>query len=1075
MERGFDACIDAGSLVFANYIAGSMTWLAFERGDTLGDALALSVGYADFAWSCGNEIHYCLIAFQQQLIKRLMGGKDDSGASSGKKHMDEGSCLASVAQTSYYSAITAFHISKMVNAWIMDDLASACSHAEAAQKTLHSVMTQPAEASYISVHALILIRIYKESSEERQQEIITTLSEYRDRFSLWAESCPENFACKHTLIAAGIAEIENDEETAGRLFEQAIETARRSGFLHWEAMAHEAAARFHASRGLVTASRAYLREARACYARWGAAVKVDQLDALHPWLAETASAIQAANGAHSNQLDMLAITKAQRAISGEMVRDKLAGTLLRLVMEHAGAQNGHLFVEPNLELFAESGSDGILTYQQTPPPAFPGVAESILNYVRRTGNSVILADAATDAGDFTNDDHLRKVKPKSILCLPILLQAKLLGTVYLENNLAVNAFTQAHRSVLEVLASQAAISLENARTYRALQESEVKYRRMVDTAREGILTIDGQDKVTFVNAHMARMLGYTEGELQHHQLADLIQPDELADHRQRMANRRRNIAETYERRLIRRDGSFLWVLIAGAPIFEGDRYRGSLSMVTDITELKEKEDELKRYKGRLEEKVQQRTEELRQARDAAEAANRAKSVFLANMSHELRTPLNAILGFSQMLQQDRGLNPRQYETLGIINNSGEHLLKLINDVLDIAKIESGKLQLQLADLDLHALVREVTNLMQLLAQQKGLRLALEQSSDFPRYIKGDEARLRQILVNLVSNAVKFTEQGSVTIRLGAHRNDRLSIQIEVQDSGPGIGEADRERLFKPFVQLAENREQKGSGLGLAITKHFIDLMGGTIVLDSTLGKGSLFRVELPVEEADATETTGQAQASRRQIVGLAPDQPCYRILIVEDEIANQLLLQHLMNDLGLEAKLADNGEECLRIFEEWPPDLIWMDWRMPVMDGEEATRRIRQLPGGEQVKIVAVTASAFKDEHEKMIAAGMDSVVHKPFRFQDIYDSLAQQLGLRFIYTDAGAEQRTPVLEAKRLALLPVALRTDLKDALVSLDVNAIADVIRRIGEQDAELGEALSRLAERFKYPSILKALGKL
>jgi signal transduction histidine kinase/CheY-like chemotaxis protein len=479
----------------------------------------------------------------------------------------------------------------------------------------------------------------------------------------------------------------------------------------------------------------------------------------------------------------------------------------------------------------------------------------------------------------------------------------------------------------------------------------------------------------------------------------------------------------------------------------------------------------------LEEEIAERTAELVGAKDAALAANRAKSLFLANMSHELRTPLNAILGFSDMMRRDALLTENQRENLDIINRSGEHLLTLINDVLEMAKIEAGRLQLEIAPFDLGNMVRDVIEMMQLRAREKGLQLLLDQSSEFPRHIKGDEARLRQILINLVGNAVKFTGQGGVTIRLGVKQNTRRHLLIEVEDTGPGIRPEDQKRLFEPFVQLAEgSAAQSGTGLGLSITRQFVQLMGGTISVESTVGKGSLFRIELPVELARTSEVLKPENKEQGEVIGLAPGQPRYRILITEDQIENQLLLERLMTTIGLETKIAENGEKCVRIFQEWRPDFIWMDRRMPVMDGIEATRRIRKLPGGHEVKIAAVTASAFKEQQQELLDAGMDDFVRKPYRFEEIYDCLARQLGVRYLYNEPGTDdtsQPAPVqLTPAQLAVLPAELREALKEALLSLDENRIQAAIEQVGSVDRTLSHSLSSLAEYFDYPAILKAL---
>ncbi|MCX7193446.1 MAG: ATP-binding protein [Proteobacteria bacterium] len=466
--------------------------------------------------------------------------------------------------------------------------------------------------------------------------------------------------------------------------------------------------------------------------------------------------------------------------------------------------------------------------------------------------------------------------------------------------------------------------------------------------------------------------------------------------------------------------------------------------------------------------------QLEKARDEAEAANKAKSIFLANMSHELRTPLNAILGFSSMIQKDAQFPDSQRRNLDIINRSGEHLLSLINDVLDMAKIDAGRVQLEETTFDLGGMVRDVTDMMSVRAQDNGLQLLIDQSSEFPRFIIGDEARLRQMLINLIGNAIKFTKHGGVTLRLGTKKNTITHLMIEVEDTGVGIAPEDQQRIFEPFVQLGEQGSGKGTGLGLTITRQFVQLMGGHLTLESTQGKGSLFRIDLPLKEARPEDIAKPKERSQGEVVSLVPGQPKYRVLIIEDQLENQLLLSQLMEAIGIEAKVAENGKQGVQMFQSWHPHLIWMDRRMPVMDGMDATKTIRQLPDGQDVKIVAVTASAFMEQREEMLQAGMDDFVRKPYRADEIYECLSKHLGVKFIYQSVShAEEPIQALTPDSLAKLSEASRNELKEALTSLENERIARVIMQVSAGDPQLQKTLIHLADNFDYPAILKALG--
>jgi PAS domain S-box-containing protein len=539
----------------------------------------------------------------------------------------------------------------------------------------------------------------------------------------------------------------------------------------------------------------------------------------------------------------------------------------------------------------------------------------------------------------------------------------------------------------------------NEREQQILDEREKQYQGIFDNFEDGIFfyATDIHGNIHYISPSIYNIAGYTQDEVLNQfssifrsnpVISDSPVNQQINDQFYKVIQGQAQMA--YEIEIIAKDGSKRQLEISKVPIKDSD---GNITQIAgiarDITERNALEIDL--LKARVE----------------AEHANQAKSRFLANMSHEIRTPMNAIIGYSQILHHDDSLSNEQKENVNIIVRSGEHLLALINDILDMSKIEAGKMDLYETNFDLYWLIDDIESMFQFRAQEKKLQFLIDVEESVPQFIRTDEKKLRQVLVNLIGNACKFTQEGGISFRVRFDPTDSNhgTLEMEVEDSGVGISPLEVKKLFSTFSQTESGvKSNQGTGLGLAISKKFIDLMNGSISVQSELGNGSLFHFSIPVVVTDYSDSSIIPKDTReQQIIGIkgAPDQ--YRILIVDDKEDNRNILTKMLSTIGLEPRVAKNGIEALTIWQEWNPHLIFMDMHMPEKDGYETTKEIKSKTDGQEIKVIACTASTFEEDRTKVTESGADEYLRKPYKECEIYQILSTHLSMEFEYDTESA------------------------------------------------------------------------
>ena len=939
-------------------------------------------------------------------------------------------------------ARAAIYTLRLYYAVLFNDQQGAVQVGRLASESAHLIQHTPLYSIYLLTQGILATQ-----GPERSQIKARKISEDLNHIQRLAPEA-DFIAAKSAIISGCIFGERGELNKALEQWERAASFGRNVGCVNDEALAYELAARACNREGRTDFARIFATHAYQCYSRWGAQTKANQIARDLPVLSNTQSRTTAVTSTprdtvsdlkvrdfqaeqhtwasgeyHESLLNTSTVLRAAQTLSGEIVLDKVLTNLLKLALEHAGAQKAVMILKDDVRMMVEAVASVDGASSRRLSPALPldqcdEVPESIINFVSRSEKTLTLSDA-TQEDVFTQDPYVQRQQPLSIMCLPIAHRNAVTGVLYLEHCGLTGVFTSERVEVLALLASQAAISIENARLYADLQETRDEYRTLYNGAIEGLFRIDGEGRLLSANPKLARLLGFATTDALLSEYHDLIERVFLrADQAQQFLTQLEDQerVSAFEAEGVTQSGDVFWMALTARLTRDpelGEYIDGSL---VDISERIDREQSDKQ-------------------REIAEAATQAKSEFLANMSHEIRTPMNAIVGFSN-LALDTDLDRKQHEYLTNIAKAGENLIKLVSDILDFSKIEAGKLTLEKRPFNLEDSLSDVERLFRTEIRRKGLAFeVIDETQENPDFdnrflLVGDSLRLQQILVNLIGNALKFTERGSVRVIAEYLRHiadHQIELQFSVIDTGIGIGSDQANVLFQSFQQAESSttRRYGGTGLGLAICKELVEAMDGRIWVTSEPEAGSTFSFTIRCDVvAQRDRDISSQRNSRRSQSAVLHNRS---VLVAEDNPINQQLALEFLQRAGARVDIAQTGQEAIYAVVENTYDLILMDIHMPQKDGLEATRIIRQQKI--ETPIIAVSADALSERKASALQAGCNDYVTKPIDFDLLLAAVERVLpGLKTdqrrrasdpMPGDQPAQKSTPTPDTLRRTRLP--------------------------------------------------------